>query len=111
MLNELLLDYKRLIVGQLPRRIIDSYFVSQLYRECGYSILKVLLRKTDISETSECFKDGLAMSTGVKAFTLIIFIATSLQFLLALFLYIPLLMRIRGNLKEYCAHKIDKRYI
>jgi uncharacterized membrane protein len=34
-----------------------------------------------------------------------------LSLLAAFFVYIPLLCEIRGNLKEYCVHKIDKRYI
>jgi hypothetical protein len=29
--------------------------------------------------------------------------------IVAFFVYIPLLTKIRGNLKEYCCHKIDKR--
>jgi hypothetical protein len=42
------------------------------------------------------------------AFTVLIFIGSLLLLMIAAILYIPLLCYIRGNLKEYCCHKVDK---
>jgi len=41
-------------------------------------------------------------------FTVIIFIGSLLLLIVAAVLYVPLLCYIRGNLKEYCCHKVDK---
>jgi hypothetical protein len=45
----------------------------------------------------------------LQAITVTIWLASFLQLVIAAFIYIPLLCAIRGNLKEYCVHKIDKR--
>ncbi|KIJ37415.1 hypothetical protein M422DRAFT_781768 [Sphaerobolus stellatus SS14] len=42
-------------------------------------------------------------------FTVVVFIISLLLLIAAGVFYIPLLCYIRGNLKEYCCHKIDKR--
>lgn len=41
-------------------------------------------------------------------FTTLIFLGSLLLLIVAGVLYIPLLCYIRGNLKEYCCHKVDK---
>jgi hypothetical protein len=43
------------------------------------------------------------------AFTVTIWFISFANLIVAFFIYIPLLCRIRGNLKEYACHKIDKR--
>lgn len=47
----------------------------------------------------------------LMCFTCILWILSALSILLAVLLYFPILCQIQGNLKEYCCHKIDKRYI
>lgn len=41
-------------------------------------------------------------------FTVLIFVGSLLLLIAAAIFYIPLLCSIRGNLKEYCCHKVDK---
>ncbi|KAI8820379.1 uncharacterized protein EV422DRAFT_530670 [Fimicolochytrium jonesii] len=41
--------------------------------------------------------------------TVLIWSISFLMTIVAALIYIPLLMKIRGNLKEYCCHKVDKR--
>jgi hypothetical protein len=41
-------------------------------------------------------------------FTVVVFAVSLLLLIAAGICYIPLLMYIRGNLKEYCCHKVDK---
>ena len=45
------------------------------------------------------------------SFTCILWVLSALSILLAIFLYFFVLCQIQGNLKEYCCHKIDKRYL
>jgi hypothetical protein len=42
-------------------------------------------------------------------FTLFMWVISVLLMFVAVVLYIPLVIHIQGNLKEYCCHKIDKR--
>lgn len=42
-------------------------------------------------------------------FTLTLWVISVLLMFVAVVLYIPLVIHIQGNLKEYCCHKIDKR--
>ena len=45
----------------------------------------------------------------LMAFTVLIWMIGFIKLIVAIMIYLPLLNRIRGNLKEYCCHKIDKR--
>ena len=44
-------------------------------------------------------------------FTVVVWIGSAILLLIAAVMYIPLLCYIQGNLKEYCCHKIDKRFV
>lgn len=45
----------------------------------------------------------------LMAFFVILFLISLLKFFLACIIYVPLIIDIQGNLKEYVCHKIDKR--
>lgn len=47
--------------------------------------------------------------TVTSFFTVAVFAGSLLLLIVAAICYIPLLLHIRGNLKEYCCHKVDKR--
>ncbi|KAF9263516.1 hypothetical protein L218DRAFT_319567 [Marasmius fiardii PR-910] len=47
--------------------------------------------------------------TATTFFTVVVFAGSLLLLIAAGICYVPLLMHIRGNLKEYCCHKVDKR--
>ncbi|KAK3808974.1 MAG: hypothetical protein J3R72DRAFT_464306 [Linnemannia gamsii] len=49
------------------------------------------------------------ITMGLMAFTLTLWVISVLLMLAAVVLYIPLVIHIQGNLKEFCCHKIDKR--
>ena len=49
------------------------------------------------------------ITMGLMFFTLTLWVISVLRMLAAVFLYIPLVIHIQGNLKEFCCHKIDKR--
>lgn len=44
-------------------------------------------------------------------FTVVVWAGSAVLLLIAAIMYIPLLCHIQGNLKEYCCHKIDKRFV
>lgn len=49
------------------------------------------------------------ITMGLMIFTLTLWVISLLYMIGAVILYIPLVIHIQGNLKEYCCHKIDKR--
>jgi hypothetical protein len=49
--------------------------------------------------------------TGTMAFSVLMFAFSFIMVCAATLVYIPLLCHIQGNLKEYCCHKVDKRYV
>ncbi|KAJ3040018.1 hypothetical protein HK097_002686, partial [Rhizophlyctis rosea] len=62
--------------------------------------------KDILTQTSD--KTQLA-TTYLTIFSVTLWAISAIQLLIAVGVYLPLLCRIRGNLKEYCCHKIDKR--
>lgn len=43
------------------------------------------------------------------ALAVLIYLFSAFSHLIAVIIYIPMICEIRGNLKEYCCHKVDKR--
>ncbi|KAH8830743.1 hypothetical protein DL96DRAFT_1707542 [Flagelloscypha sp. PMI_526] len=80
--------WKRLLLSDAPRQTINILTLYAVY-----------------------FNSSLSTSalTITTVFTVTIFIGSMLLLVAACLCYIPLLMHIRGNLKEYCCHKVDKR--
>ncbi|RHZ83515.1 hypothetical protein Glove_91g38 [Diversispora epigaea] len=93
--------WKRLVFAEAPRQVINAITL--------VSIIQSNKKKQylNINSYGENLVQQLAMGTMV--FTLVIFVASFTMLVIAFFMYIPLLCHIRGNLKEYCCHKIDKR--
>ncbi|RIB30492.1 hypothetical protein C2G38_1948577 [Gigaspora rosea] len=92
--------WKRLVFAEAPRQAINAitlYYLIQLNKKKQY---------LDISSYGDSVH-RLAMAT--MAFSLFLFIFSFIKSVAAVILYIPLLCHIRGNLKEYCCFKIDKR--
>ncbi|CAG8563225.1 10947_t:CDS:2 [Acaulospora morrowiae] len=93
--------WKRLIFAEAPRQMINAVTL--------YSVLQSTKQKKLFHINS--YGDGMIqrMTLGFMAFTLLVFFLSFTMLLIAFLMYIPLLCQIRGNLKEYCCHKIDKR--
>ncbi|TPX56500.1 hypothetical protein PhCBS80983_g04500 [Powellomyces hirtus] len=49
------------------------------------------------------------VGTWLASITVAMWSISAILLILAFIVYIPLLFKIRGNLKEYCCHKVDKR--
>ncbi|OCB91548.1 hypothetical protein A7U60_g1174 [Sanghuangporus baumii] len=97
-------SWKRLLLADGPRQTINaltlySFYLSQ--KDQPGSVWD-LSRYTNGS----IITGALIFST---ATTVLIFAGSALLLIAAGVCYVPLLCHIRGNLKEYCCHKVDKR--
>lgn len=97
--------WKRLLIAEAPRQVINVVTLEALAPDW----LKI--RDGSISFDNEVLgKDTLQqILTITMAFSVLVFAISFFLVCVALVLYIPLLCHIRGNLKEYCCHKVDKR--
>lgn len=95
--------WKRLLLADGPRQVINaltlySFYLSQKNKEGSFFDLNKYTNGSIIT-------GALIFST---LSTVVLFIGSALLLLTAGVCYIPLLCYIRGNLKEYCCHKVDK---
>ncbi|KAK2466128.1 hypothetical protein APHAL10511_001770 [Amanita phalloides] len=97
-------SWKRLILSDGPRQAINGFTVYALYlvkKDQGpwYDVPKYFLGNS--------FSTSALLVTTL--FTLVVFAVSLIILIVAAICYVPLLLHIRGNLKEYCCHKVDKR--
>ncbi|KAF9482509.1 hypothetical protein BDN70DRAFT_829239 [Pholiota conissans] len=98
-------SWKRLLLADTPRQTINALTL--------YAIWLVKHKGPGHwYDFSKYFK-GNSLSTSALTvstlFTVLVCAGSLLLLLVAGLCYIPLLLHIRGNLKEYCCHKVDKR--
>lgn len=97
-------SWKRVLLADGPRQAINALTLYALY----------LVHKGDghwydigkYFQNNSLSTSALTVST---TFSVVVFAGSLLQLIVAGVCYIPLLAHIRGNLKEYCCHKVDKR--
>ncbi|KAF9095685.1 hypothetical protein BGX29_003466 [Mortierella sp. GBA35] len=96
--------WKRLLFADGPRQVIN-----------GIILITVVNKNRDKQGNinPNILKYGYgtmpAITMGLMTFTLTLWVISVLLMLAAVVLYIPLVIHIQGNLKEFCCHKIDKR--
>ncbi|KAE8210003.1 hypothetical protein CF327_g6074 [Tilletia walkeri] len=92
--------WKRLLVADGPRQVINAFVLFTIASLNNFT-----------SDVYQYYKGNVI--TGVMLitmiFTVVVFAASAFLLAIAALMYIPLVMYIKGNLKEYCCHKIDKR--
>jgi len=96
-------EWKRLLLADGPRQAINGLTLYAIYLARPNTVAWYDLPK---------YTSGSLVTTGLLVstlFTVTVFAGSLLLLLAAGVLYIPLLCYIRGNLKEYCCHKVDKR--
>lgn len=93
--------WKRLLLADGPRQSINAL---NLY---GFYLSK---EKEGSFFDLKKYSDNFITSALIVAtlFTVLVFVLSSILLITAGICYIPLLCYIRGNLKEYCCHKVDK---
>ncbi|CAG8598602.1 16351_t:CDS:2 [Acaulospora morrowiae] len=90
--------WKRLLFCDGPRQVINFITLFSLFQEHNYS--------HNLNAYGSVYRKT---AMGIMAFTVAIFVCSIGLLLLAFILYLPLLCKIQGNLKEYCCFRIDKR--
>ncbi|KAI8930039.1 hypothetical protein BC831DRAFT_441022 [Entophlyctis helioformis] len=106
--------WTRLILAEMPRQFLNAINIYIALESCSptktnefivfryFTAYGKAMTQKNVETTT---KAALVLST----VTVTIWLFSFLSLLFAFFLYIPLLFTIRGNLKEYCVHKVDKR--
>lgn len=97
--------WKRLLLAEAPRQVINIVTLQALVPQW------MKIRNGRVTFHNEALGDDLMQQvlTGTMAFSVVVFAISFLLVCIAAVLYIPLFCHIRGNLKEYCCHKVDKR--
>lgn len=102
-------SWKRLLLAEAPRRIFNFFTI--------YDIISAYNPK-NISDFFNIFGQLVGDSWGSRArflvlafatFTFIVWFVNMISLVVSFFIYVPLVSRVKGNLKEYCVKKIDKR--
>jgi len=96
-------EWKRILLADGPRQSINALTLYSIY-----------LSKKDDGDFWDLSKytKGDLVTTGLiisTLFTVLVFAGSLILLIVAGICYIPLLCYIRGNLKEYVCHKVDKR--
>jgi len=92
--------WKRLLLAEGPRQVINGITL--------FSYAQV----NDFSTNLYVYYNGDILTAGLlisMLFTTLVFAFSLIVLVVAGVLYLPLLCYIRGNLKEYCCHRVDKR--
>jgi hypothetical protein len=98
-------SWKRVLLSEAPRQTINALTLYAIFLSKRtvpgnwYDITKYFAHNTASA--------SLLMVT--TFFTVAVFAGSLMVLIAAAICYIPLLCHIRGNLKEYCCHKVDKR--
>lgn len=97
--------WKRLLLAEAPRQVINVVTLEALIPQW------LEIRDGSVSFNNEALGHSLMQKvlTGTMAFSVLVFSVSFILVCAASILYIPLFCHIRGNLKEYCCHKVDKR--
>ncbi|KAI9270926.1 hypothetical protein EDC94DRAFT_596566 [Helicostylum pulchrum] len=97
-------SWKRVLLAEAPRQVINVV-----------TLITILPKWIKINDGLTIVNTGLGKTlmqqvmTGTMIFSTFVFAISFILICIAAIIYIPLLCHIRGNLKEYCCHKVDKR--
>ncbi|KAG9015038.1 hypothetical protein FRB94_007110 [Tulasnella sp. JGI-2019a] len=96
-------EWKRVLLADGPRQCINGLTLYSFWVASG--------RGNPFDKIDQYYNGDYvtAILLVTMIFTVLIFIGSLLLLVVAGVLYVPLLCYIRGNLKEYCCHKVDKR--
>ncbi|KAF9959553.1 hypothetical protein BGZ72_009388 [Mortierella alpina] len=97
-------NWKRLMLADAPRQVINACILFQTFKDHTKDL-------KELTDWNTIFNGDIykMISVGAMIFTVVMCAMSLLMLVAAVILYIPLVYHIRGNLKEYCCHKIDKR--
>ncbi|KAI7872343.1 hypothetical protein BDF14DRAFT_1752371 [Spinellus fusiger] len=97
--------WKRLLLAEAPRQVINVVTLITLIPTW------IKLNKNQLNLNNQALGKSLIQKimTCTMLFSVIVFAISLILVFVAVIAYIPLMCHMRGNLKEYCCHKVDKR--
>ncbi|KAI8900869.1 hypothetical protein BC833DRAFT_579949 [Globomyces pollinis-pini] len=102
---------KRLLFAEFPRQFFNALIVIDIYSAKRKTFVDTIVSLYTVSSVSN--GSGTKLETTIfftlQLLSVTIWIFNAISVLIASIVYVPLVCRIQGNLKEYCVHKIDKR--
>jgi hypothetical protein len=103
--------YKRLLLAEAPRQVINflTIFNALTYSARSRTEFKITDIKVEYAIRIDKSDFMLSMTFNLMMFSFAVFAVSLLMLLVAFALYVPFLCVIRGNLKEYVCHLVDKR--
>ncbi|KAJ3373994.1 hypothetical protein HDU91_000050 [Kappamyces sp. JEL0680] len=105
--------WKRLILAEFPRQFLNALVVYDLFNTSlashNHNLFESIQGMFYDSSNPKANSPEKIIYLSLQCITITIWLISALGLLIAFFIYIPLLCNIRGNLKEYCVHKVDKR--
>ncbi|KAF9217250.1 hypothetical protein BGZ59_005587 [Podila verticillata] len=96
--------WKHLVV-QAPRQVINIMTLIAFMKALGFDFTNL----NDVAQLLPSLKTADKFTFCVMVFTSLMFIISGVATLIAIVLWIPLVAKVQGNLKEYVCHKMDKR--
>ncbi|KAK3831613.1 MAG: hypothetical protein JOS17DRAFT_123262 [Linnemannia elongata] len=96
--------WKHLVV-QAPRAVISIMILVAFMRALDFDFDHL----DEVSQILPSLNLAYKFTFCVMVFTSLMFILSGLATLIAIILWIPLVAKVQGNLKEYVCHKMDKR--
>ena len=98
----LISGWKRLLLAEGPRQVLNAITLYSVAKEQDFSF--------DIHRYQQVYSTVQGVVMSFMLLTVAIWALSAIHLLAAAILYWPLLVcHIRGNLKEYCCHRVDKR--
>ncbi|KAF9362810.1 hypothetical protein BGX34_005441 [Mortierella sp. NVP85] len=98
-------SWKRLMLADAPRQTINATILYQVFSAKPAN--EWINWDTVVGRGDKFIMKKIALCA--MLFTVAMFALSLIKLIAAVILYIPLVSHIRGNLKEFCCHKIDKR--
>jgi Fungal potassium channel len=100
-MSVLISGWKRLLLAEGPRQVLNAITLYSVAKDQDFSF--------DIHRYQEVYTTVQGIVMSFMLLTVAIWALSAIRLLVAGILYWPLLCHIRGNLKEFCCHRVDKR--
>ncbi|ORZ30719.1 hypothetical protein BCR44DRAFT_133792 [Catenaria anguillulae PL171] len=105
-------DWKRLMFAETPRHLVNFLFLSHHIIKNGtvgksFEMMRFVRKEFGGSDITSTITSRMGVI--IMAFVFTMYAINLISTIIASLLYLPLLCKIRGNLKEYVCSRIDKR--
>jgi hypothetical protein len=106
--------WKRLILAEFPRQFLQGLIFAAAYSQFQkggpFTTIGHMIDGAPNAQRVPQLDQSAKLLLALQAFTVTVWLVTFMGLFIAFLIYIPLVsVYIRGNLKEYCVHKVDKR--